>query len=65
MFSRKQMSLEILFFPVLILYNTIFYVKDNDGHDFFKNHLKVRKTTKKGMKGIGWSFFGIVPEYIN
>ena len=34
MVSRKQMNLEILFLTVLILYNTILYVKDIDGHDF-------------------------------
>lgn len=34
-FSRKQLVLEILFFIVMILYRAVFYVKGDDGHNFF------------------------------
>lgn len=46
------MNLKILFFIILILYNTIFYVKETDGHDFFKKPFKSKenKKPKKGMK---------------
>lgn len=34
MFSRKQLNLKILFL-ILILYNTVFYVKGNNAYNFF------------------------------